>query len=94
LWYPTVIGSRRPRLAARNSRLSTAEGILADYYQAIMAHNYQAIMAHNVAVLSLRELGYTEQQAWRMLKRARELDLNRSLPVVVEPDRRVHAGSI
>ena len=55
----------RTRVAARNSRLSIAEAILTDYYQ--------DIMAHNVAQLALRELGYTEQQARRMLDRTREL---------------------
>jgi hypothetical protein len=55
----------RTRVAARYGRLSIAEAILADYYQ--------GIMAHNVAQLSLRELGYTEQQARRMLDRARGL---------------------
>jgi hypothetical protein len=53
------------RVAARNSRLSLAEAILTDYYQ--------DIMAQNVAQRSLRRLGYTEQQAGRMLDRAREL---------------------
>jgi hypothetical protein len=53
------------RLAARNSRLSLAEAILTDYYQ--------DIMAQNVALRSLRKLGYTEQQARRMLDRARAL---------------------
>jgi hypothetical protein len=53
------------RVAAKNSRLSTAEAILADYYQ--------HIMTHNVALRSRWELGYTEQQAVRMLHRAPEL---------------------
>jgi hypothetical protein len=50
---------------ARNIRLTAAEAILADYYQ--------DILAHNVALRSLRELGYTEQQASSMLDRTREL---------------------
>jgi hypothetical protein len=53
------------RGAARNTRLSSAEVILTDYYQ--------GIVAHNVALRSLRELGYTEQQARKMLDRTREL---------------------
>lgn len=53
------------RVAARNSRLSIAEVILADYYQ--------DITPHRVALQSLRELGYTEQQARRMVDRTREL---------------------
>ena len=55
----------RTRGAARNSRLSAAEAILMDYHQ--------DIMAHHVALRTLREMGYTEQQATRMLDRTREL---------------------
>jgi hypothetical protein len=55
----------RTRDTARDTRLSAAEAILADYYQ--------DILPHNVALRSLRELGYTEQQARRMLDRTREL---------------------